>query len=220
MPITEPMSPPPLRLWPGVAAAILPGPGRIRRPHLRASLCGSGDALGRRRRADRDPVVAVVQPRALVRAAGRDRADDRRDDPGKVGRPSVNLRRRDGLLELHRDDTDIEPGAGRVGGGEPPSRAGSPCRCGGRRRRARMPAVDGGADRRHQRRRTVGFPLALDEDARGAAARSGLRRTQDRSSGSGRSGVTEGAAPGDTGGAPRRGRGRPAKMAPAAPQRR
>ena len=185
-----------------------PRPGRIRRPHLRAPICGSGDALGRRRRADRDPVVAAVQPRALVRAAGRDRADDRRADPGKVGRPPVDCRRRDGLLELHPDDTDLEPGAGRLGGGEPPSRAGSSRRCGGRRRRARMPAVDGGADRWHQRRRTVGFPLAVDEDARGAAAGSGLRRTQGRRSGSGRRrSYRRQPAPGDTRRAPRRGSG-------------
>ena len=50
-------------------------------------------------------------------------------------------------------------------------------RRGGRRRRARMPAVDAAPDRWHQRRREVGFPLAVDEDSRGAAPRSGRRRT-------------------------------------------
>ena len=77
----------------------------------------------------------------------------------------------------------------------------------GRGRPARMPAVDGDPDRRHQRRRTVGFPLALDEDARGAAARSGLGTNPGRRSGSGRRGVTESTAPGDARRAPRRGWG-------------
>ena len=56
-------------------------------------------------------------------------------------------------------------------------------RRGGRRRRARMPAVDRGTDRWHQCRREVGFPLALDEDSRRAAPRSGRRRTPRRCSG-------------------------------------
>ena len=73
-------------------------------------------------------------------------------------RPSVDRRRRDGLLELHPCHPDAERRARRLGRGEPSSRAWSARRGDGRRHRARMPAVDAAPDRRHQRRREVGFP--------------------------------------------------------------
>ena len=139
-------------------------------------------------RADRHPVVAALQPRTLVRAPGRDRPDDRRGVRGKVCRPPVDCRRRDGLLDLRPRDPDPERRPRRLGGGEPSSRPRSARRRGGRRRRARMPAVDADADRWHQRRREVGFPLAVDDDSRGPAPGSGRRGAQAAPAGSGAGG--------------------------------
>ncbi len=68
-------------------------------------------------------------------------------------------------------------------GGEPTSRTWRPGRRGGCRRRARMSAVDVGTDRWHQRQREIGLPLAVDEDSRGAAPRPSRRRAPRRCSG-------------------------------------
>ena len=162
--------------------------GRICRPHPRTPIRGAGDALGSRRGADCHPVVAALQPRTLVRAPRRDRSDSRRGVRGKVRRPRVACRRCDGLLEPHPCDPDPECGPRRLGGGQPSSRARIPRCCGGPRRRARMPAVDPDADRWHQRRREVGFPLALDDDSRGPAPGSGRRGAQAAPAGPGAGG--------------------------------
>ncbi len=90
-----------------------------------------------------------------------------------------------GYLSLHPCGSDLERRPRRLGGGEPSSRSRIPRRCGGRRRRARMPAVDADADWWHQRRRAVGFPLAVDDDAGGTAAGSGRRGAQAAPAGAG-----------------------------------
>ena len=77
---------------------------------------------------------------------------------------------------------------------EPSSRARRSGRRGGRRRRARMSAVDAGTDRWHQRQREIGLPLAVDEDSRGAAPRPSRRGAPRRCSG--RAQVSAGSRPG------------------------
>ena len=150
---------------------------RIRGPDLRAQVRGAGDDRSCRLRAHCPPVVAVLQPRALVRAPRRHRLDDRCGVRGKVCRPPLDCRRRDGQPGLRPCNSDPVCCARRLGGCEPPSRTRRSGRRRGCRRRVRMSTVDPAADRWHQRRRQVGFPLALDEDSRGSASRAKRRRT-------------------------------------------
>ena len=102
----------------------------------------SRDDRGRPRRADCHPVVAVVQPRALVRTPRRDRPDDRR---GIAERPFVHASIAGGamgnlsyILAIPTLSVALVAWAAV----EPSSRARRSRRRGGRRRRARMSAVD------------------------------------------------------------------------------
>ena len=174
----EPTSHKPLRLWPGVAAAVLLVLVGFVVPIVMPRYAGLGMIgavacallvilwwlfFSRARWYERLGAIVLMIVAAFAAA---------------YRRPPVDCRRRDGQLDLHPRDSDPERRARRLGGGEPSARARSSRRRGGRRRRARMPAVDAAPDRWHQRRRTVGFPLAVDDDSRGAAPRAGRRRTE------------------------------------------
>ncbi len=76
---------------------------------------------------------------------------------------------------------------------EPSSRTRRPGRRGGCRCRARMSAVAAATDRWHQRQREIGLPLAVDQDSRGAAPRSSRRGAPRRCSG--RAQVSPGSRP-------------------------
>ena len=209
----EPRLRKPLRLWPGVAAAVLLVHGRICHSDRRARLRRPRDDRGRSLRAACHPVVAVVQPGALVRTRRRDRPDDRGGRRGKACRPPVDCRRRDGQLELHPRDPDAERRARRLGGGRAavshpalaaPRRSSPSCSDVCRGCCVRTGGING--------QREIGLPLAVDEDSRGAAARSGRRGAPRRCSGRAvksaaaaaqaagdrRSGDTEGTAAGDS----------------------
>ena len=152
----------PLRLWPGVAVAVARRRA-VRREGLRARLRGllARHDVELRRRRRRPAVVAVPEPRALVRAPGRRRADVAAGlgvalaAPARVDEPAVarRVRRPRGL-----------PRARRRGGGRPALSRGP--------RRATIagaillasPGLAAGADRGHQRRPRLELPLALDRD--------------------------------------------------------
>ena len=116
-------------------------------------------------------VVAVLQPRALVRAPGRHRPDGRRGVRDVAPRPRVD--RGAGCWLMFLCCPVPGPRARRVGGRQPP-----PLR---RTRRAALVAtillacgaLDARPDRWHQRRRRCAIPLAVDADSRGTPSRPG-----------------------------------------------
>ena len=109
----------PLRLWPGVAAVALqwlimfglpivaPEQGGL------AIVGGFAAAIGRR------ALVAVLQPRALAGAVGRDRRDGRHGGRGITSRSRVHYERDDGIHAVHLLRAGPEPRPGGVGRGQP-----------------------------------------------------------------------------------------------------
>ena len=110
-------------------------------------------------------VVAVFQPRAVVRARGRHPPDDRRGGRDEAPRPRVDREGRDGDAALHLVDPLPEPRPRRMGSGHPSPLGRSSARVVGRGHRARVRTVDAHTDSWHRWRR-FGVPLAVDADSR------------------------------------------------------
>ena len=118
MNMNQPASRKPLRVWPGVVVAVLLVVVRLMPivvdevmpiAMMGAVVGGAADS----------PVVAVPQPRALVRTSGRHRADDRRAVRDVATRPRVDYRRRDGVPVLRLGDPDARRRSGGCGRSEP-----------------------------------------------------------------------------------------------------
>jgi hypothetical protein len=127
-------------------------------------------------------LVAVPQPRALVRAVGSARCDGRRRGRDLTPRSRVDFERDDGFHAVRLRHPRAEPRTRRMGRGRPRPFQRPPTSVDGRRRSTRMRTVDGHPDRRPHRRRRFGSRMALDADARATAPGTRRQRTPRRCS--------------------------------------
>src|SRR3989304_1366772 len=102
--IVEPTSQRPLRLWPGVVAAVLGWLVLLVVPFVApaAAFYGViGGLVGGLGGVGGGRLVAVLQPGALARARGRHRPDGRRDVRDVAPRPRVGCGGGDGDVDVH-----------------------------------------------------------------------------------------------------------------------
>ena len=142
----------PLRLWPAVVIAIVQLLVMFGAPVVAPDAGPIGMLGGVARRVADRRVVAVLQPRALVRARRRDRPDDRRGVRDQGRRPRIDGRGWPGDDDLLPADAVPRPGSRRVGGGHTSSPGRSSACVVGRGDPARVRAVCPHPNGRYQRR--------------------------------------------------------------------